>query len=113
MLQRKYLVLISSIFSVDGMLTGTCVFHDLNLQKQIINIILTLTTLNRAWKNHLRSVKKENQIDLYQTLCILESETNVDLFDTQIKLFTESWCKQEPEFIKYFSENYLNRPGLQ
>ena len=57
-------------------------------------------------------MKQENQIELYQTLCILESETNKQKFHTLIKQFTGHWTPIEPEFIAYFSEYYANRAGL-
>ena len=57
-------------------------------------------------------MKQETQIELYQTLCILESETNKEKFHALIKQFTEHWTPIEPEFIAYFSEHYANRAGL-
>lgn len=66
----------------------------------------------RAWKNHIRSVKQEHQIDIYQALCILESETSMEVFNTRIKQFIDYWKEIEPQFISYFSDNYANRAGL-
>ena len=67
---------------------------------------------HRAWKNHLRGVKPENQIDMYQTLCMLESQTSKEVFHTRVKQFTEHWSMIEPQFISYFCDNYANRAGL-
>ena len=75
-------------------------------------MIITFPQQCRAWKNHLRGVKQENQIELYQTLCILESKTNKEKFQTLIKQFIERWTTIEPEFIAYFTEHYANRAGL-
>lgn len=71
--------------------------------------ILCRWHVDRAWKNRLKSVKQENQIELYQTLCILESETSEKTFHTRIKQFTERWSSVEPHFISYFCDNYGNR----
>ena len=45
-------------------------------------------------------------------MCILERETDIELFETQIKQFTECWAEGETELIKYFLENYANRASL-
>jgi hypothetical protein len=106
----RCLEMTSSIFCVDGMWTGmlyTCI------QCYIRSCMsISLVHVNhRAWKNHLRGVKPENQIDMYQT-CILESETSKEVFHTRVKQFTEHWSMIEPQFISYFRDNYANRAGL-
>ena len=73
----------------------------------INTIRVCVCALCRAWKNHLRSVKQENQIELYQTLCILESETTEETFHTRIKQFSERWSPIEPQFTSYFCDNYV------
>ena len=67
--------------------------------------------LHRAWKNKLRAVAALNQNELYQTLCILQSEMDVNIFQTRATQFVKVWSSQEPSFIKYFTDNYLNRAG--
>ena len=64
---------------------------------------------NRSWKNHLRSVAKENQLNIYQTLCILLHEVDRSLFTTRMKQFTNYWSSKEPDFIKYFNTYYKER----
>ena len=94
--QGRCLEMTSSIFYVDGMWTGmlhTCTV----LQGQSCMLISLINY--RAWKNHLRGVKQENQIDMYQTLCILESETSKEVFHTRVKQFTEHWSMIEPRSI--------------
>ena len=66
----------------------------------------------RAWKNKIRSVAPQNQAELYQTLCILSSEMDVNVFQTRIAQFTKVWTPIEPDFIKYFSEHYQSRAGM-
>ena len=65
----------------------------------------------RSWKNHLRSVAKENQLSIYQTLCILVHEVDRTLFTTRMDQFTNYWSEKEPQFIKYFNTYYKERAG--
>ena len=66
----------------------------------------------RAWKKHLRSASRENQLSMYQTLCLLESEVDINLFHTQLSLFTTYWESKEPKFMEYFKEYYQDRAGM-
>ncbi|XP_065910037.1 uncharacterized protein [Dysidea avara] len=66
--------------------------------------------LDRSWRNNVRSkVSQPNQLDIYQTLCIMESELDEEEFKRMICSFVQHWEKKETVFIKYFQENYLNR----
>ena len=66
----------------------------------------------RSWRNNVRSkVSQPNQLDIYQTLCIMESELDEEEFKRMICSFVQHWEKKETVFIKYFQENYLNRCG--
>ena len=66
----------------------------------------------RAWKNQLRSVKSDSQQDLYQTLSILESESDRTVFHERMSKFLQLWRNKEPSFVRYFEEYYSNRPGV-
>lgn len=66
----------------------------------------------RAWKNRIKLLKEENQTEIYQTLCILQSEPCRELFECRMKQFINTWAKEEPAFINYFRENYQNRAGI-
>ena len=65
----------------------------------------------RAWKNHLKGVSEEYRLDLYQTLSLLESETDVAVFQKRLDKFSQCWEEKAPAFIQYFQEYYANRPG--
>ena len=65
----------------------------------------------RAWKNHLKGVSEEYRLDLYQTLSLLESETDVAVFQKRLDKFSQCWEGKAPAFIQYFQEYYANRPG--
>ena len=103
----------------NGTTEHTCAMHSIP-GYLLLQALLCLLSLHmhvhmyiiQGMENHLRGVKQENQIELYQILCILESETNKERFQILIKQFTEHWSPVEPEFIAYFSEHYANRAGL-
>lgn len=65
----------------------------------------------RSWKNHLRSCKPENQVEMYQTLCILIDEYNLSSFNKILDQFIEFWSNKEPDFISYFKQQFQSRPG--
>ena len=67
----------------------------------------------RSWKNHLRSVKDENKIQIYQALGVLLQETSLEVFTDLLDKFQCHWEEREPEFITYFKEHYAGRPGIQ
>ena len=67
--------------------------------------------LPRAWKNHLRGVDKKYQLDLYQTLSLLENETDVAVFQHRLVKFSQYWKDKAPTFVQYFQQYYANRPG--
>ena len=66
----------------------------------------------RSWKNRLKSCAPSNQVEIYQTLCILLNELDVATFNVLIDQFTRLWETREPDFIQYFKQFYKNRPGL-
>ena len=53
----------------------------------------------------------ENQVKIYQTLCILLEELSMDKFNELIDQIVQYWIKEEPTFIEYFKQYYLSRPG--
>lgn len=67
----------------------------------------------RSWKNHLRSCKPDNQVTIYQTLCILIDEHSLDKFNSLMDQFVKHWEIKEPGFIEYFKKQYQTRPGEQ
>ena len=71
---------------------------------------MSITTF-RAWKKHLRSTSKENQLAIYQTLCLLESEVDVTQFLRLMSDFISHWEPKEPQFIDYFKDHYQKRVG--
>ena len=48
---------------------------------------------------------------MYQTLCLLESEVDINQFHTQLCQFTIYWESKEPKFMEYFKEYYRDRAG--
>ena len=66
----------------------------------------------RSWRNNIRSkVTQPNQLEIYQTICIMESELDEEAFKNMLDSFIQHWEKIEPGFIKYFQDNYYNRCG--
>ena len=66
----------------------------------------------RAWKNRLKSLKPEHQVEVYQTLTILRLEYDSNTFEDQMAKFVRAWVSSEPEFVQYFNTNYANRAGI-
>lgn len=66
---------------------------------------------SRAWKNKLKSVKPENQMEIYQTLSILAKEVDPSVFQKQMDNFIKLWLPHELNFVQYFIQNYQNRAG--
>ena len=65
-----------------------------------------------AWKNRLKSVKPEHQVEIYQTLSLLRLEQDHIIFQDRMSKFVQYWMPLETDFIKYISINYANRPGM-
>ena len=65
----------------------------------------------RAWKNHLKGMHSDNQIAIYQTLCILLEEPDIAKFHQYIDHFIQIWSTKEPQFIDYFIQHYYNKSG--
>ncbi len=74
--------------------------------------VLNFDSFARVWKNKLRSVKAENQVEIYQTLSILAKEINPSVFQMQMKNFIQLWLPRESDFVKYFVQTYQNRAGI-
>ena len=71
----------------------------------------TLHVHTRAWKNKLRAVKPENQVEMYQTLSVLAKEIDVSVFHKRLSSFVQLWMPIEPDFVRYFSQYYQHRAG--
>ena len=55
----------------------------------------------RSWRNNVQlKVTQPNQLEIYQTLCIMESKLNEEVFKQMMDLFMQQWDKKEPGFIK-------------
>ena len=66
----------------------------------------------RSWRNNISSkVSTPIQLEVYQTLCIMESELDEVIFAKLIKSFVQQWEKKEPTFTKYFQDYYCPRTG--
>ena len=66
---------------------------------------------NRTWKGHLRGTAQENQVELYQMICLLEAEENPTTFDHLMKQFIKYWTPKEQTFAEFFKQHYASRPG--
>ena len=77
----------------------------------VLTVSYCIIYICRAWKNKIRSAKPENQKELYQTLCNLASENDPEVFESRMAQFDKVWSSDEPEFVKYFHQNYENRTG--
>ena len=107
MQQALCLVQHSNIYSVTGMCTGERALH-CDISSKNNN---TIFFIFRSWRNHIKSCAPENQVKIYQTLCILLEELSMDKFNELIDQFVQYWIKEEPTFIEYFKQYYLSRPG--
>ena len=65
----------------------------------------------RAWKTHLKGMQTDSQLNLYQTLSLLEVETDITTFHLMMTTFLDYWKDKAPEFISYFEQYYVHRPG--
>ena len=63
----------------------------------------------RAWKNHLAGVAKDNQLQIYHTLCILLNEVDKTQFHSHMTQFVNYWEDKEPHFVHYFNTYYKGR----
>jgi len=72
-----------------------------------------MLSCSRSWKNHLRSVEKENQLAIYQTLCILIHEVDRSQFITHMNQFISYWSSKEPEFIKCYYKDRAGKETIQ
>lgn len=77
-----------------------------------LDSVCSFVTVYRSWKNHLRSVKDDNKIPIYQALGVLLQETSLEVFTDLLDKFQCYWETKEPEFITYFKEHYAARPGM-
>lgn len=76
-----------------------------------IRTVITLL-IYRAWKNHLKGVKSESQVEVYQMLSLLESEPDIAVFKERVIQFLNCWKDKKPAFIRYLEQYYFNRPGM-
>ena len=60
-----------------------------------------------------QKISTPNQLEVYQTLYVLESELDEIVFGELIQLFFYHWEHMEPTFIKYFQKHYCNRTGMR
>lgn len=69
---------------------------------------------NRAWQRKLRSVvkSKDHQAELYACLWMLISEQDEKIFLQNQETFLSYWQKEEPEFVTYYRNEYLERQGF-
>ena len=73
--------------------------------------LYTVCTYQSLEKNKLRTVKPENQMEMYQTLNVLTKEVDVSIFQKRLSSFVQLWMPIEPDFVKYFTQYYQNRAG--
>ena len=66
----------------------------------------------RAWKNKLRAVRPENQVEMYQTLSVLAKEIDPSIFQKRQSSFIQLWMPIESDFVKYFMQYYQSRAGI-
>ena len=89
-----------------------CYWH---VDRYIVIHVHTGITYNmwytRAWKNKLRAVKPENQVEMYQILSVFAKELDPSVFQKGVSSFIQLWIPIEPDFVKYFILNYQNRAG--
>ena len=52
---------------------------------------------------------KENQLPIYQTLCILVDEVDKVQFSLHMTQFIQCWEDKEPHFTHYFKDYYKDR----
>ena len=65
----------------------------------LIKLGTCLTITCRAWKNKLRTVTPENQVEIYQTLSILAKEMDPSVFQKQMSSFIQLWLPIELEVL--------------
>lgn len=65
----------------------------------------------RTWKGHIKGTQHENQVEIYQMLCLLEAELNPSKFHQLLRQFIQYWTLWESAFVKFFEQQYANRPG--
>lgn len=66
----------------------------------------------RTWRGHLNGVISEHRVEIYQMLCLMETELNQEKFHHLMSQFIQYWKPREPEFMKLFEGNYATRPGI-
>jgi hypothetical protein len=55
---------------------------------------------------------KDHQAELYACLWLLISEQDEKIFLQNQDTFLSYWQKKEPEFVKYYRNEYLDRQGF-
>lgn len=67
--------------------------------------------MHRAWKGHLKGTSQENQVEMYQMICLLEAEENPSIFHQLLQQFIQYWTHKEGTFVEFFQQHYAKRPG--
>lgn len=67
----------------------------------------------RAWQKKLHALIKNqsHKAEIYKYLLILMTEEDKTVLHTNIELFMDFWEPQQPKFVAYFREFYVNRVG--
>ena len=60
----------------------------------------------------LNGVTLENRVEIYQMLCIMETEQSEETFHQLMSQFMQYWTPRETEFMTLFKTNYASRPGI-
>ena len=57
----------------------------------------------RSWRNNIHSkVSTPNQLEVYHTLCLMESELDEVIFAKLIKSFVQQWEKNNQHLLNTF-----------
>ncbi len=56
-----------------------------------------------------KAVQPQHQSSICQQLKKIRTERRVDVVDNEIANFIENWRDKEPQFVDYFTGNYVHR----
>lgn len=62
-------------------------------------------------KRHLKAMQSDSQQNLYQTLSLLEGETDATTFHLMMTIFLDYLKDKAPECISCSEQYYVHRPG--
>lgn len=90
-----------------------CVIYDWKCHSLTSEQCISLTVLQRAWRQKLQACVRngEHRLEMYTCLWLLMTDESESDFWDRLRLFTTYWKRKEPEFVKYFQETYSYRPG--